>query len=55
VIHIGGVVKIFFCLTNFFHPKNLVIHTIYIHNKYIYIKFMNMLKNSNTEKSTTAI
>jgi hypothetical protein len=37
VIHIGGVVKIFFCLTNFFHPKNLVIHTIYIHNKYIYI------------------
>jgi hypothetical protein len=31
VIHIGGAVKIFFRLTKFFHPKNLVIHTIYIY------------------------
>jgi hypothetical protein len=42
-----GVIKIFFCLTSFFHKKNLVIHSIYIHHN-IY-KFINMLKNLNTE------
>ena len=33
MIHIGSAVKIFFRLTNFFHIKNLVIHTISIYIK----------------------